>query len=115
MPLDNTVVTIGIFVCVQAGTLIYGAATMKAQLAAMRDMTEQKLSGMQAEIERQGRVLETFADVRAELRESIADLRADIKFGNEVRLAQGRRLDDLTAIIIGKPVAAVINEAKGIT
>lgn len=116
--LDASTVALGLFILGNVGTLIWHASAMKTQLAGMREtfkeqvgsmrsIMQQELAGMQKEIDRHGRILETLADVKAEMRANA-----------EVRLAQGRRIDELTTLVmshlIGERAGVAVNEAKGI-
>jgi hypothetical protein len=92
--LDGTIITLGIFIAGNIGSLIWGAATVRAQL-----------SGMQREIERQGQVLQGLADVRGEM-----------KLMMERAMMQGRRIDELTSLVmshlIGERAASEIDKLR---
>lgn len=78
----GTLVTIGSFISVQVGGLIWTLATSKGEARALR----QELAHMQKELERFGTVLEQLADMKGEFR-----------LAAERSLAQGKRLDELSS------------------
>lgn len=94
--IDSGTVALGVFIVGNIGSLIWGAATVRAQLMSM-----------QKELERQGKVLEKLSDVDAKM-----------MLIQERGVMQGRRLDELTTLVmsglIGKPVAELINKTTGV-
>lgn len=77
----GNLITIGVFVATQVGTLIWTVATIRGDARGIRA----EMGFMQRELDRITKVLE-----------QVADARSDMQLIQERGLAQGKRLDDLS-------------------